>query len=53
MIVNILKTLPWYLVGAAVLGVPAILLIGALFAPLDVESIFFGSGWVSRYIYGS
>ena len=39
MIVNILKTLFWYLVGAAVLGLPAILLIGALFAPLDVESI--------------
>ena len=39
MIVNILKTLPWYLVGAAVLGIPAMLLIGALFAPLDVESI--------------
>jgi len=39
MIVNILKTLFWYLVGAAVLGIPAILLIGALFAPLDVESI--------------
>ena len=47
MIVNILKTLPWYLVGAAVLGIPAMLLIGALFAPLDVESIFFGSGWVA------
>jgi hypothetical protein len=47
MIVNILKTLPWYLVGAAILGLPAILLIGALFAPLDVESIFFGSGWVA------
>ena len=47
MIVNIFKTLPWYLVGAAILGVPAILLIGALFAPLDVESIFFGSGWVA------
>ena len=39
MIVNILKTLLWYLVGAAILGLPAILLIGALFAPLDVESI--------------
>ena len=47
MIVNILKTLPWYFVGAAVLGVPSILLIISLFAPLDVESIFFGSGWVA------
>ena len=47
MIVNILKTLPWYLVGAAILGVPAILLIGSLFAPLDVES-FISPDWVSK-----
>ena len=47
MIVNILKTLFWYLVGAAVLGLPAILLIGALFAPLDVESIIIGNTWVA------
>jgi len=45
MIVNILKTLPWYLVGAAVLGIPAILLIGSLFAPLNVES-FINPDWV-------
>ena len=47
MIVNILKTLFWYLVGAAVLGIPAILLIGALFAPVDVESIIIGNTWVA------
>ena len=46
MIVNIFKTLPWYFVGAAVLGVPSILLIGALFAPLNVES-FISPDWVS------
>ena len=45
MIVNILKILPWYLVGAAVLGIPAILLIGSLFAPLNVES-FINPDWV-------
>ena len=47
MIVNILKTLPWYFIGIAVLGVPAILLIGSLFAPLDVES-FISPDWVSN-----
>jgi len=47
MIVNILKTLPWYFIGIAVLGIPAILLIGSLFAPLDVES-FIGPDWVSN-----
>jgi hypothetical protein len=47
MLVNILKTLPWYLVGAAVLGLPAILLIGALFAPVDVEGIIIGNTWVA------
>ena len=52
MIVNILKTLPWYLVGAAVLGLPAILLIGALFAPLDVES-FINPDWVSNIFMDS
>ena len=47
MIVNILKTLPWYFIGIAVLGIPAILLIGSLFAPLDVES-FISPDWVSN-----
>ena len=47
MIVNILKTLPWYFIGIAVLGVPAILLMGSLFAPLDVES-FISPDWVSK-----
>ena len=47
MIVNILKTLPWYLVGAAVFAVPSILLIIALFAPIDVESNFFATDWVA------
>jgi len=47
MIVNILKTLPWYFIGIAVLGVPAILLMGSLFAPLDVES-FISPDWVSN-----
>ena len=47
MIINILKTLPWYFIGIAVLGVPAILLIGSLFAPLDVES-FISPDWVSN-----
>lgn len=48
MIVNILKTLPWYFVGAAVFAVPSFLLIGALFAPLDVESVLIGTGWVAE-----
>ena len=52
MLVNILKTLFWYLVGAAVLGLPAILLIGALFAPLDVES-FINPDWVSNIFMDS
>ena len=47
MIINILKTLPWYFIGIAVLGVPAILLIASLFAPLDVES-FISPDWVSN-----
>ena len=52
MIVNILKTLPWYIVGAAVLGLPAILLIGALFAPLNVES-FINPEWVDSVFMDS
>jgi len=52
MIVNILKTLPWYLFGAAVLGIPAILLIGSLFAPLNVES-FINPDWVRRIFMDS
>jgi len=52
MIVNILKTLFWYLVGAAVLGLPAILLIGALFAPLNVES-FINPEWVDSVFMDS
>ena len=52
MIVNIFKTLPWYLVGAAVLGLPSILLIGALFAPLNVES-FINPDWVSNIFMDS
>ena len=47
MVVNILKTLPWYLVGAAVFAVPSILLIIALLAPMDVESTFFATDWVA------
>ena len=52
MIINIFKTLPWYLVGAAILGLPAILLIGSLFAPLDVES-FINPDWVRRIFMDS
>ena len=52
MIVNILKTLFWYFVGAAVLGIPAILLIGSLFAPLNVES-FINPDWVRRIFMDS
>ena len=52
MIINIFKTLPWYLVGAAILGLPAILLIGSLFAPLDVES-FINPDWVSNIFMDS
>ena len=48
MIVNIIKTLPWYFVGLAVLGVPAILLIISLFVLPDAESFFFGSDWVAN-----
>jgi len=48
MIVNILKTLPWYFVGLAVLGAPAILLIISLFVLPDAESFFFGSDWVAN-----
>ena len=48
MIVNILKTLPWFIVGSAIFAVPSILLIGALFAPVDVESSFFGTEWVAE-----
>ena len=40
MIINILKTLPWYFVGLAVFLVPSVLLIASLLAPLDVESFF-------------
>jgi hypothetical protein len=48
MIINILKTLPWYFVGLAVLGAPAILLIVSLFVLPDSESFFFGSDWVAN-----
>ena len=48
MIVNILKTLPWYFVGLAALGAPAILLIISLFILPDAESFFFGSDWVAN-----
>ena len=48
MLINILKTLPWYFVGFAVLGVPAILLIVSLFVLPDSESFFFGSDWVAN-----
>jgi len=48
MMINILKTLPWYFVGLAALGVPAILLIISLFVPVDSESYFFGSDWVAN-----
>ena len=48
MIINILKTLPWYFIGLAVLGVPAILLIISLFVLPDSESFFFGSDWVAN-----
>ena len=48
MMINILKTLFWYFVGLAVLGLPAILLIISLFVPLDSESYFFGSDWVAN-----
>ena len=49
MIINILKTLPWYFVGLAVLGAPAILLIISLFVLPDSESFFFGSDWVAKF----
>ena len=48
MMINILKTLFWYFVGLAVLGLPAILLIISLFVPVDSESYFFGSDWVAN-----
>ena len=48
MIINIIRTLPWYFVGLAALGVPAILLIISLFVPVDSESYFFGSDWVAN-----
>ena len=48
MMINILKTLFWYFVGFAVLGLPAILLIISLFVPVDSESYFFGSDWVAN-----
>ena len=48
MIINILKTLPWYFVGLAVLGAPAILLTLSLFVLPDSESFFFGSDWVAN-----
>ena len=48
MIINILKTLPWYFVGFAILGGPAILLIISLFVLPDSESFFFGSDWVAN-----
>ena len=48
MMINILKTLFWYFVGLAVLGLPAILLIISLFVPVDSESYFFGSDWVAK-----
>ena len=40
MILNILKTLPWYAVGAAIFGVPSILFVIFLFAGPDTESYF-------------
>ena len=47
MIVNILKTLPWFILGSAIFAVPSMLLIGALFAPVDVESSL-GTEWVAE-----
>ena len=40
MILNILKSLPWYAVGAAIFGVPSILFILFLFHGPDTESYF-------------
>ena len=48
MIVNILKTLPWYFAGLVILAAPAILLIISLFMPLGAENYFFGSDWVAN-----
>jgi hypothetical protein len=48
MMINILKTLPWYFVGLATLGIPAILLIVSLLVPVDAENYFFGSDWVAN-----
>ena len=48
MIINILKTLPWFFGGFAILGGPAILLIISLFVLPDSESFFFGSDWVAN-----
>ena len=40
MILNILKSLPWYFVGAAILGVPSILFIIFLFSGPNTASYF-------------
>lgn len=48
MMINILKTLPWYFVGLGTLGIPAILLIVSLLVPVDAENYFFGSDWVAN-----
>ena len=50
MIVNILKTLPWYILGAAIFAIPSILLIGTLLSPLDVDSFFSNQYFASKFL---
>ena len=50
MIINILKTLPWYFVGLAVFLVPSVLLIASLLAPLDVESFFSNQFFADKFM---
>ena len=45
MIVNILKSLPWYFVGAAIFAVPSILFILYLFAGVSSDG-FFQPDWI-------
>ena len=50
MIINILKTLPWYFAGLAVFLIPSVLLIGSLLAPLDVESFFSNQFFADKFM---
>jgi len=50
MIINILKTLPWYFAGLAVFLIPSVLLIASLLAPLDVESFFSNQFFADKFM---